>query len=305
MSTSSSVTQRNCPVCGESPEQGSVYAERSIDPAKLTGFSYASRKTPEFMCYRLVKCGQCGVIFAADPLDTSHLGQAYDTSLFDSAKEAECAADSYVRAISPHLARLPDRRSVLEIGAGNGAFLDKMRSAGFDQLVGVEPSRSAMNAASAAMLPYMRHGIFRGGDFADRSFSLICCFMTLEHVSDPLELVKQCHRLLIPGGLLTLVTHDYRALINRLLGRKSPIVDIEHLQLFHHQSLRVLLSSRQFADIRIHRFANTYRLAYWLRLLPIPQWLRTSVVSPLSNTRLGEFRLSANVGNIMTIGQKE
>jgi len=297
--------QRHCPVCGESPERGTLFYKRSVDPAKLTGFSYASRKTPEFMCYQLVKCGKCEVIFAADSIDIQQMQQAYDESLFDSAAEAECAANSYVQALTPHLARLSDRRAVLEIGAGTGIFLDKIGTSGFKQLVGIEPSRSAINAASDTIRPHLRNGIFHGEDFPDESFSLICCFMTMEHVSDPLVLVRQCHRLLIPGGMMALVTHDYRAIINRILGRRSPIVDIEHLQLFHPQSLQYLLSSSCFSDIRIQRFVNTYRVAYWLRLLPVPRWLRASVIAPLSNTKLGECRLAVNVGNLMAIAQKK
>jgi len=298
------LSERNCPVCGESPERGTLYTECSFDPSKLTGFSYASRKTPEFMCYRLVKCGTCSVIFAVDPPDTRQLHQAYDASLFDSAREAEDAADSYIKALTPHLKRLADRRAVLEIGAGTGVFLDRIRASGFEQIVGIEPSQSAIDAAGNTIRPHLRHSMFRGGDFADQTFSLICCFMTLEHVSDPLELVRHCHRMLIPGGMLALVTHDYTAGINRLLGRRSPIIDIEHLQLFHPHSLQVLLSSSRFSNIRTQRFINSYRAAYWLRLLPVPRWLRASVITPLINTGLGEFRLAANVGNIMTIGQR-
>jgi SAM-dependent methyltransferase len=302
---SASLVERNCPVCGESPERGTLYADCSFDTSKLTGFSYASRKIPEFMCYRLIKCGKCRVIFAAATPDTGQLHKAYDNSLFDSAKEAEDAADSYVRILSPQLKKLPDRRAVLEVGAGTGVFLEKIRFAGFEQLVGIEPSQSAINAASHTIRQHMRHGMFRGEDFADQSFSLICCFMTMEHVPEPLEFVRHCHRLLIPGGMLALVTHNYTSLVNRLLGRRSPIIDIEHLQLFHPHSLRVLLSSSSFSDIRILKFMNTYRAAYWLRLLPMPHWLQSSVITPLANTRFGEFRITANVGNIMMIGQRD
>lgn len=297
--------QRHCPVCGELPERGTLLYKRSVDPAKLTGFSYASRKTPEFMCYQLVKCGKCHVVFAADPIDTQQIHQAYDESLFDSSAEAGCAADSYVQALTPHLNRLGDRRAVLEIGAGTGVFLDRIGAYGFKRLVGIEPSRSAINAATDTIRPHLRHGIFHGEDFPSQSFSLICCFMTMEHVSDPLELVRQCHRLLIPGGMLALVTHDYTALINRLLGRRSPIIDIEHLQLFHPRSVSALLSSCHFSDICIQRFVNRYRLAYWVKLLPAPSWLRASAFAFLDNAKFGDYRLSVNVGNLLTIAQKK
>ncbi len=66
------------------------------------------------------------------------------------------------------------------------------------------------------------------------------------------------------------MTHDYRAPINRLLGRRSPIIDIEHMQLFCPASLDRLLGEAGFADIAIRAIRNRYPLRYWLRLRPLP-----------------------------------
>jgi hypothetical protein len=54
----------------------------------------------------------------------------------------------------------------------------------------------------------------------------------MEHVLDPKVIALPAFRLLRPGGAFVTVTHDHRGRLNRLLGRRSPIIDIEHLQLF-------------------------------------------------------------------------
>ena len=87
------------------------------------------------------------------------------------------------------LARLPRRDAALEIGTGTAAFLARLSDAGFGEVVGVEPSVAAIAAAPSARKSWIREGIFREKDFAPESFDLICCFMTLEHVLDPRELV--------------------------------------------------------------------------------------------------------------------
>jgi len=50
---------RACPVCGAGPDLTTVFLDASFDPTKLTAASFASRKTPEFMSYRLLRCMGC------------------------------------------------------------------------------------------------------------------------------------------------------------------------------------------------------------------------------------------------------
>ena len=47
-----------------------------------------------------------------------------------------------------------------------------------------------------------------------------------------------------------LVCHDRRAPLNRALGTRSPIMDIEHLQLFSQRSARALLERTGFGDVQ-------------------------------------------------------
>src|SRR5205085_12443626 len=130
---------------------------------------------------------------------------------------------------------------------------------------------AAMYAAPALIRPFIHEGIFAEEELAAESFDLVCCFQTLEHVSAPKALTEACIRLLRPGGVLALVVHDYAAPINRLLGRRSPIIDIEHLQLFCRSSIDKLLASSGFETVEITPLVNRYPLRYWLRLAPLPR----------------------------------
>jgi hypothetical protein len=126
----------------------------------------------------------------------------------------------------------------------------------------------------------------------------------LEHVPDPLELIRQCHRLLAPHGQLALVTHNYGAVLNRLLGKRSPIIDIEHLQLFNPESIRYLLNSQGFSNIEVLSISNRYRIGYWLRLLPLPVDFKRQILRLSEKMRFSEVMLSLNVGNILSIATK-
>jgi SAM-dependent methyltransferase len=304
LSAFSPTPTRHCPVCGASSARSELFLEQNIDHTKVNEFSFASRKQPEFMSHRMVRCLDCDVVYAPEPPSNRDLAESYHLASFDSAREAEDAAASYLRALKDSLPRLPRRESALEIGAGTGAFLAQLAGQGFVQLVGVEPSRAAIDAALPERRGWLREGVFDVNDFAPESFDLIACFMTLEHVRDPGELVRQAHRLLRPGGQFVSVTHDYRAWLNRLLGSRSPIIDIEHLQLFSQPSLQALFRQAGYDVLECRSFTNAYSLDYWLRLTPLPTSIKQSITGFLRTSRISSLRAPMNVGNCLVVGVK-
>lgn len=295
--------ERQCPVCGGTTNKATLFLDRSIDVARITGASFASRKEPEYMSYRLMRCSTCSTIYAAEAPRLDLLATIYRDAEYDTAIEAEFAATTYASALQPALARLKQRGTLLEIGTGTGIFLGRLAKEGFEKRIGIEPSRAAIDAAGASVRPLIREGIFDPADFTSGSISMICCFQTLEHVADPRSLADAAFRLLEPGGLLALITHDVTAPINRLLGRRSPIIDIEHLQLFCPESLRYLLASAGFNYVNITPIKNTYPLRYWLRLAPLP--LKCQILHAVGSLGLAELSVSANVGNILTVAWKQ
>lgn len=296
---------RPCPVCHAGAAKAVPFVADTIDRSRMDAFSFASRKTPEYMSHAMVRCTGCDLVYVDRPPTQDDLAESYHEADYDSAEEAEDAAAAYARAIAPVLATLRGQcGAALEIGTGTGAFLQRLADAGFTTLAGVEPSRAALAVAPPERRAWIREGIFAEADFAAGSFDLVCCFMTLEHVRDPGELVGASFRLLRPGGAFVAVTHDYRSLANRLMGKKSPIIDLEHMQLFSTASARALLARRGYVDVGGASFRNAYRPSYWLRLAPVPAALKERMLGWLRGSRLDERRLAVNVGNAMTWGYK-
>ena len=237
---------RSCPVCDAPSEEARPFLDRSIDLARITDASFASRKLPEYMSHRLVRCPRCTTIYAVEGPSPDVLAALYRDASYDTAVEADMAAATYARILAPHVARLAHRGVLVEIGAGTGVFLSHMAPQGFQTRIGVEPSTAAIEAADPAVKPLIREGVFDAADFTPNSISMICCFQTLEHVADPRKLVAGAFELLEPGGLLALITHNADGALNRLLGRRSPIIDIEHLQLFSPDNMNYLLQRAEF-----------------------------------------------------------
>lgn len=295
---------RSCPVCGTPSSGAALFLAENINQAKLSEFSFASRKTPEFMSHRLVSCSVCDLVYVPQPPADMELAAAYHQAQYDSTEEAEDAADAYARAIQPILGLLPQRQSALEIGTGTGIFLTRLKQAGFSELVGVEPSTAAIDAASPEQRAWIRQGVFEESAFTPGTFDLICCFMTMEHVPDPATVARSALKLLRPGGAFVTVTHDRRSLVNRLLGKRSPIIDVEHMQLFSDASLTALFERTGYQRIEVKAFPNRYALRYWLRLTPLPIFLKNLIAKVLARMGFDRVKLSVNVGNTMGVGFK-
>jgi SAM-dependent methyltransferase len=250
----------------------------------------------------MVRCVGCDLVYAVDPPSSEVLARAYHEAAYDSAEEAADASRSYLAALEPLLAMLSRREAVLEIGTGTGALLQHLQARGFSTLVGVEPSPAAIAAAPPQRRAWIRQGVFEPDAHTPGSFDLVCCFMTMEHVRDPLKLAREVRTLLRPGGAFVTVTHDYRSLVNRLLGRSSPIIDIEHMQLFSRRSVGELLSRAGYEGIQAASFRNCYTWRYWLRLAPLPATVKQRLLPALSKGPLREARLTLNVGNTLAFG---
>jgi SAM-dependent methyltransferase len=295
---------RPCPVCG-SRDQSHIFAEPHFNMDQLGDFAFASRKTPEYMHYRLVECPSCDLLYA-NPLPTlKALAQAYHQASFDSSQEAHFAARTYGRNLLKFMSALPEKKGALDIGTGDGAFLEELLSRGFQDVQGVEPSKAPIEASRPDVKPLIRHGLFNPKNYKKNSLNLMTCFQTLEHLYDPLVMAQGAHRILKKGGALFVVGHNRRSLSARILGTKSPIFDIEHLQLFSPDSLRIFLEKTGYERVRVWPIFNAYPIRYWIKLLPFPRAMKPALIQSLKFIGLGSLPMALPAGNLAAVGFKK
>ena len=250
---------RPCPLCG-STDDTSVLAPSTVDESALDQFAFASRKLPELMHHRLVECPDCAVVYASPMPDAASLAEAYEDAAFASGLEAQYASRTYAELVRPLLADLPRLRA-LDVGTGDGVFLERLLELGVEDVQGVEPSAAPIAAAAPHVRNRIVHDVFRPEQLTPGSFSLITCFQTIEHLPDPLAFCREAAALLAEVGSLVLVGHDRRSLVNQALRRHSPIFDIEHVQLFCPLSARCLLERAGLAGIRVRAIPTAIRSA--------------------------------------------
>ena len=299
----SALVARSCPVCG-SDREDRIFAEAKFSPNALDSFAFSSRKVPEHMHHRIVACEACDLLYSSPVPTREFLETAYREASFDSSDESGFASATYAGFLPRIVRTLPDRVGALDIGTGDGAFLEHLVGHGFTDVVGVEPSAAPVAQAAPSIRNLIRTGPFEASGFEAARFRLITCFQTMEHVGDPLGLCRDAYKLLKDDGALFLVCHNHRALSARLMGLKSPIFDIEHLQLFSPKSIRRTLEAAGFRGVRVHTVVNTYPVHYWAKLAPFPKSMKAGLLARLKAGALGKRLLSAPVGNIAAIGYK-
>jgi SAM-dependent methyltransferase len=288
---------RCCPACGG---KGNLRYGSNIDEKKITEHSYSSRKIPEFLHHAYMECVVCGTLFVGETPSSEVLEKSYNEAAFVSKADSKYAADTYFQNLKK--LGLLNEGSLIDIGCSDGAFICKVKRDSKLLVTGIEPSLDAIKNADVMVQAEIHHTSL-GGFNSPHKYDLVTCFQTIEQINDVDTLFAKSKDLLADGGSLVIVCHDRHSLVNRVLGPKSPIFDIEHLQIFNRISIRILMQRYQFSEIRVMPIANRYPISYWMLLAPFPGVVKR-FLNKYRDSRVLKWGLTVGVGNLLVIGRK-
>jgi len=104
----------------------------------------------------------------------------------------------YLTCLFRHLP-LPEGRSVLEVGCGDGLVCEYMVNLGAEQVVGVDVMQTAgCNFPDQRIKYFCRNG--QNLSFSDQSFDMVYSIATFEHIPDPKAVFEEILRLVKIGG---------------------------------------------------------------------------------------------------------
>jgi SAM-dependent methyltransferase len=209
--------------------------------------------------FRIVRCSNCGLSYTNPRLRAGLLADLYTERYFrsddslvrgyaDYLKEKAAIQRTFRRrwAVVKEFAEL-DKGSLLDVGCAMGFLLEIARDEGWD-VAGLDISDYAVAfARQISALPVMQSDL-RTLPFSDRCFHVITLWDVLEHVPDPVGLIRNCRRKLMTGGLLAIITPDEGSWPARLFGQKWVEYEKpdEHLFFFSGRTMRRLLEQEGF-----------------------------------------------------------
>jgi SAM-dependent methyltransferase len=290
-------SNRKCPCCDNT---GVLKFPSRIDDTLLSSKSYSSRKIPELMHYSYFECINCRTLFVDELPSSEFLESSYNDAEFVSRKDSVYAAHTYFEELQR--LNLLNSGKLLDIGCSDGAFISIVKSKSSMDVMGVEPSIHAINMSDLSVREEIHHTTLENFQRRD-GFNIVTCFQTVEHVNDLNGLVEKSKTLLLDQGHLVFVCHDRLSLVNKILGERSPVFDIEHLQILNKKGIQLLLQMNGFTDVKVNPISNKYPISYWLLLAPIPKFIKTLVDGKRNKWYLN-WGIRFRVGNLLAVGKK-
>jgi SAM-dependent methyltransferase len=154
--------------------------------------------------------------------------------------------------------RLQWRRDgrVLDVGAGNGELLARLRDFGWT-VRGVDFDPDAARAAASRGIQ-VDLGDPRSLEHPTESFDAVVLSHVIEHVEEPGAVLAEGWRVLAPGGELVVVTPNADSVLHRRFGSDwQPLETPRHLQVFTPSSLSWLAEQAGLTSLRTMTTAHS------------------------------------------------
>lgn len=224
-----------CPVC--SGLQARLIYPVARDPITLDAFHVS-------------ECARCGVAYTdprPDSLDRYYPKRYREYGSFVKA----ILGTFYARRVARWANDKPAGGSVLEIGCGPGLMLAAFAGRGWKAL-GIERNEEAATLARGAAGVEITAAPVEELP-ADRQFDLIVMFHVLEHIGEPVTLLKECAKRLAPGGRVIVNVPNFASWQSRFAGPVWLHLDVpRHLVHFTPQTLSATFEKAGLRVNEIH-----------------------------------------------------
>ena len=224
-----------CRVCGSTAT--SQWKTRSLDrplipdDLRITDARYG-------VTLGLWRCSECGFI-QANESELAELTALYEQIVDPEYERGGAARTLQMRwLVTKGLDAHPSAKTLLDIGAGTGLLVAEARVRGLDA-TGVEPSRALVEAARRQNHVEIFQGTVPHPSLDGKRFDVVCLVDVIEHVANPVGLLRDCAARLSPGGIMIVVTPDVSSLAARVLGKRWWHLRLAHVGYFSRHSLTI------------------------------------------------------------------
>ncbi len=171
------------------------------------------------MEFQVVRCMACDLRFTSPRPTEATIGRFYASDYRPHARPAK--AERKLRGWYPHdwLTKPTEKTEprLLDFGCGAGHFLASMLRDGWD-VTGLDVSNQAVEAVRGRLGLNVHAGTLPHEALEPASFDMVTLWHALEHVHEPVRILREVRRLLAPGGRLVLAVPNFAGWQSRWFG---------------------------------------------------------------------------------------
>ena len=237
-----------CNVCG-ADDARVVYPAR-YDLEKKTDLTHKFKSSgDERLIDQVVQCRTCGLRYVNPRLNIKAVVKGYsegeDETFVGQARGRERTFARQLKIIEKFVK--PGR--MLDIGTAGGSCLKVARDAGWE-VHGIEPNKWLCKWGKKNYGIDIKPGILEDYKFPNNHFDLVTLFDVLEHTGDPKKVLKECSRILKPGGVIAVNVPDLDAWLHKVMGRNWFFYLSVHLYYFNNKTLGKMLRHTGFKPLQ-------------------------------------------------------
>src|SRR3989338_811238 len=294
-----------CNLCGANDYSVIYPARYDLANPKNIMASFRS-SADEILVDQLVKCNRCGLQYLNPRLNQDLIIDAYSSGTDETfVSQAPGREKTFAKSLDFIEKYCPAKGKILDIGTAGGSFLHVARQRGW-KVRGCEPNRWLCQWAKDHYGLDVTPGTVWAMDVTENEFDVITLWDVLEHVPDPTKLLRECHRILKPGGLLVVNYPDIEASVSKVLGRKWVFLLSVHLFYFTVPTILKVLEKNGFRLLRCKNHWQTLEIDYILfRMKPYIPWLSDFGRHVVKTLRLQHMQIPYFMGQRFVLEQKD
>jgi SAM-dependent methyltransferase len=191
----------------------------------------------------IFRCENCGFLQCPNVPPVLEL---YEQMSDESYEETRAARARQARALVNIVAGYKKAATLLDVGAGSGILVEEALASGFAAR-GIEPS-SPLQATAARRGLTVTHGVLTHPELTG-PFDVVTLIDVIEHVPDPVDLMRRIKRVMAPNGICVVVTPDVSSVAARAMGWKWWHFRAAHIGYFNKSTLALALET---AGLRVN-----------------------------------------------------
>jgi SAM-dependent methyltransferase len=191
----------------------------------------------------IFRCQSCGFLQCPNVPAVLEL---YEKMSDESYEETRAARARQARALMNTVSRHKQAATLLDVGAGSGILVEEALASGFAAR-GVEPSSPLQATAAQRGLP-VTHGVLPHPELTG-PFDVVTLIDVIEHVPDPVDLLRRIKSVMAPDGICLVVTPDVSSVAARAMGWKWWHFRAAHIGYFNKSTLALALET---AGLRVN-----------------------------------------------------